>query len=70
MIVALVSVELCLLTDSSLKVPHFAESSVALSIPLLTEGVCYLLVKQESTYRWAAGLDPSIDRECFLDQKT
>jgi hypothetical protein len=45
MIVALVSVGWSLLTESSLKVPRFAEMSAAISIPFLPEDVCYLLVK-------------------------
>jgi hypothetical protein len=45
MIVALVAVELYLLTESSRKVLRFAEMSAEILIPLLPEGVCYQLVK-------------------------
>jgi hypothetical protein len=70
MIVALVSVGQYLLIDSSLKVPRSAEAYVELLIPLLKEDVCYQLAKQESTYRWAAGLAHSPQLECYLGWKT
>jgi hypothetical protein len=68
MIVALVSVGWCLLIDGSPKVPQ--SHSVQLLMPLSTGDVCYRLVKQESTYRWVAGLVPSLHPVCYLDQKT
>lgn len=70
MIVALVSVGLCLLTESSLTAHHLADRSADLWIPLSTEDVCYLLEKQESICRWVAGLAPSLHPECYLGQTT